>query len=145
VDGGYCVLVLKKLQPGEQASSEVARSCSMDPKAAAAAAPAASIVLARVYQNTNWTGYWTEIRGNDGPCDSVGYNIPNLNDANWTVGGISSYRVYNNCWASMTWDAPAGAPVRHGSADHCWDVAYVGAAFNDRVGAMNLWYSLSCV
>jgi hypothetical protein len=139
----YCVIVLKKVDPVTRTSPEVARSCAKDAAAVASLVPVASVRLVRVYQNTNWTGVWVDVWGQDGPCDSAGYRLSDLSDANWQVGGISSYRVYNACWASVTWDATGGAG--HASPNHCFDVSYVGAGFNDRVGAIWVWYSLSCV
>jgi hypothetical protein len=137
-DGGqHCNIVLRKLEPGQQISDVVSTDCDRDPVALANRAPQAATLLSTVFEHRGWKGLSSNIYGYDGPCDVAGYTF-DTESRNVAVNGISSYFVYNNCWGSTIWNDA-------GELDgNCWDVAYVGDAFNDRVHKMFLYDSYWC-
>jgi hypothetical protein len=139
----YCSIVIDELRPGQQVSEVVSKTCASSPAVTSAAVSDQSVPLIRLYQHAGFQGEWTDIYGDEGPCDAEGYGI---STTFWNAAfGISSYRVYNACSYSMAWDrGPGGDWDRHGW-DFCWDVSYVGSEVNDRVNYINLSNSSWCV
>jgi hypothetical protein len=127
----HCNIVIRKLRPGQKTSDVVSRDCDTDPVALAKRAPQAETLLTSLYQHRGWKGNWSNIWGYDGPCDYEGYNFSTVFENGW-VPGISSYFVFNSCWATTIRNSDGALDA------NCWDVEYVGDAFNDRVHGIAL-------
>lgn len=97
----YCVQVLDPLQPGQQTSRIAYQTCSTDPSAKSLVQPAAETELVKFWQNNGYEGLWDIVYGKEGKCDIDGYGLGDLTGVNANVGGISSYKLYNNCTASQ--------------------------------------------
>jgi hypothetical protein len=135
-----CAVLISKAPNPQSDSPVVSTTCS----AGTPVVPAESTLLVRFYQHANYGGLNTAVYGDSGPCDSAGYRLPDLGFANALVGGISSYRVYSNCNYTKICNGLPGDNY-YCSGYRCWDAAYVGDLYNDRVLQMWLRNYVYCV
>ncbi|WP_086826147.1 hypothetical protein [Allokutzneria sp. NRRL B-24872] len=138
--GKYCVITLKKLQPGEATSKVTSRRCGDDP-AAFARARSAETALAFLHEHDNMGGRWQMYAGDDGPCDASGYGI------DW-VGAIMHHKtssILTNNWCnSLTLfqnsyrDPSAGwaSISKPGELAPGWNSL---PQFNDRTASFNIY------
>jgi hypothetical protein len=143
-----CVLFLESLKPDQQQSKIVSIKCA--PEGETLHAAASGTLLMTWYEDANFGGWSTQIRGNDGPCDSAGYGIPNLaND--FIVGGplqepfpgfwndrISSFKAWNRCTTVDAYsDSNWGGNQRRWSDPNSFGIAvnYVGDVLNDQISS----------
>jgi len=124
----HCVLVVEKVEPGEDASRVVESKCGTDAELRSMVAARARIMI--WYSDKNHKGSWTEVFGKDGPCDRAGYTIST--DVIWQ-NRISSYRVDSNCWNSRIWN------LGNTAQDFAGHVPYVGNGYNDQVTKFKVW------
>jgi hypothetical protein len=137
----YCVTEIARIHPGQAASRIVFEKCSTK-HAPGSELPAgvqvsSRTLLVRFYQNVDYKGSTDTLTGADGPCDTVGYQFPNTINKNTKIGGISSYKLYNNCRFASYWRridfhglANRGVPGNN---------RYVGANWNDHLWSMRTW------
>ena len=94
--GHYCSVVVKRI--GHTSETTVVREvCANSRSDASLALPADETTLATFYENDNFGGATIDLLGLDGPCDDLGYTFNDTTEYNFLVGGITSYRVFNNC------------------------------------------------
>ena len=138
--GQNCAVVIGKA-PSPQTESPVrSTECSQDTPVVSAG----SVLLVTFYQHANYGGLSTSVYGDSGPCDSAGYRLSDLTFANAVVFGISSYRAYSNCNNSKFCNGLSPSDYEC-TGYRCWDAAYVGDRFNDRVLQMWLRNYVYCV
>ncbi|HJQ45303.1 MAG TPA: hypothetical protein VJ870_03115 [Amycolatopsis sp.] len=96
--GHYCVTILHRIQPGQPDAVVQSRTCTDSAQQAKTLAPASTVPLVTLYQNSGLDGYNDTLYGDAGPCDPVGYGFSNLSYENDViVEGISSYQTYSGC------------------------------------------------
>ncbi|GAA4032226.1 hypothetical protein GCM10022247_66560 [Allokutzneria multivorans] len=138
--GKYCVITLKKLQPGEATSKVTSQRCGDDP-AAFEMAKSAATSLAFLHEHDNLGGTWRMYQGDDGPCDASGYGI------DW-VGAVMHHKtssILTNNWCnSLTLFHNSYRDPSAGSA-YISDPGVVAARwnslpqFNDRTASFNIF------
>jgi hypothetical protein len=135
----HCVVVVRKVQPGESLSRIKSLEC-YDTEMEAEASPllAASILIMTWYKDINFGGSSTRITGSDGPCDTLGYGISNVPPAWW---GISSFKSWNRCNVVQAFLEPNYGGLRSQlwldpqrlTLNPALEVSWIGTSYNDRI------------
>jgi hypothetical protein len=131
--GQPCVLVLSPVKAGEAESRVVHSACGGK---AAGPAPTGWTLLWIGYDGVGHSVPVVEIYGLLGPCDRQGYAVPDLRAyGNHVNDRISSFRVFNNCYATRVYEH-----INYGGA---WTYFYgdmwgVGTLSN-RVSSLKIW------
>lgn len=140
-----CVIVAKRILPGKPETRLGPALCEISERRAIATA-AASFVLVAFYEhakyNTTRRGRSTAILV-ESLCDSVGYRMSDLRDANNKVGGVSSYTYgtagCNDGQIFYNTNFTGSSTFVRG------DCPNVGTSFNDHLWSMRAWrYPCGC-
>jgi hypothetical protein len=136
----HCVIVVGGLSQG-QATSQVVDECSST-HAPGSTLPAGAdtrklTLLVQFYEGVNFTGPHVALYGSAGPCTAAKYIFPDLRTVNGEVGGISSYRLFNNCrfasyWRNIDFRGPKKGPVPGSNR-------YVGGLWAGHLWSMKIW------
>jgi hypothetical protein len=141
----HCAIVVAKAQPGQAASDVISRECadSEGDLERHGRFSSSRVLIMTWYSDAGFSGESEKIYGDEGPCDDLGYGIPNVgvyDDIQWPFGGwndrISSFKTWNYCnhatahqhenWGGReeTWHDPDAAGL---------GVEYVGDSMNDQI------------
>lgn len=142
--GHYCTTIVDR-DDATKVTSIVSRTCSKDrddprlnpDQQQGVAASAARAILITVFEDAGWIGYYDNVYGQDGPCDSSGYGFTDLRALNAYVNGITSYYYYNNCDAQQYYTSTYYGGTR--SAVRYGDRYNVGSPWNDHLWSMRVW------
>jgi len=129
-----CVTVVKKV-PGKNKTEVVSNQCSADPSSLRR--PTDSNLLVTFYADANYGIPFSEVRADDGPCDSEGYGLSDLDDINDEIG-ISSYIIGSDCNEQIYYD---DTDFDGSASGHLNDNPWVGEPWNDNLLSMQLWHS----
>lgn len=143
-DAARCVTLLTSPDPVTRIADIASQVCYSGPdaqsrqqSAMSAQALAGSFLLVSFYDAANYGGGSDVVYGS-APCDTFGYGISDMGQIHKNVrwglwGGVSSYRVWNNCNMSEMFTSKT-----YGGTASGWyygDTAYVGDTFNDSFGS----------
>ncbi|WP_147263939.1 hypothetical protein [Prauserella sp. PE36] len=142
--------MLEKLQPGESESEVLAEACGATQNEAKANLNAeiadegiqqqANYQLVHLYQHSYQGGRSTTIFG-ESACDSAGYGMSDLRNANSVVGGISSYRADPTCNGQTLYHEPNY--VRQCGAHQTGTLKNVPWECNDHLFSMRVYRAYS--
>lgn len=132
-----CRILIEKIpgQPGK--SREVSRVCSSDEEALMRR-PALGTKLVTFYAGVNYGTPFRQVEGDDGPCDGEGYGLPELENLNDDIGGVSSYIISNDCNDQIYYYEEDYEGDRTSNLNDC---TWVGEPWNDHLYSMALWHS----
>jgi hypothetical protein len=132
-----CVIVLDELQPGQTSSRVLSHTCTTGTQADKAhPAGAQDTLLMTWYADSDFNGASTQVRGDDGGCDSSGYGIAYVGD-DWN-DRISSWKLWGTCNSVTLYDnRNYGASI-----DYCGRCSgsNVALSANDRTSSMWIWH-----
>lgn len=122
--------------PTTAPSTGPTRFRAQSPALVPAQTQASTVPLAELYADTNYGGKSFIVYGNQGPCDASGYTISDSTTPNTTVGGISSFRAYNNCNNQKLYNQTGlrGTPAGYVGAG----ASSVPAAYDNKVLSLRL-------
>ncbi|WP_162788472.1 hypothetical protein [Amycolatopsis albispora] len=137
--GAYCIITVERLTPGSPEATEIDRTCGPTREAAQAKRPnlKASVLLAHLFQH-GFSGWRADLVA-DAACDSAGWGFSDIREHNSAVGGISSYRTFNECNGSAIY-SETDFNNECGRFHFLWDVS-VPWSCNDHVYSMRLYKS----
>lgn len=137
----YCAYLLDKIRPGETFSRIRGQSCAPTMRAAKAGAgvSAASTLLMQLAENANMGGTVKSWSGSQGPCDTAGYGIRNLDDLDFN-DTISSFTTNNSRCNYVNMWTDAAYQGKHAYWYGWTRVDYVGDAVNDQVSSIHVHY-----
>ena len=127
----YCVVTVGKLHLGQAASQVTLNEC------ATSRVPRKLTKIVQFFQGVNYTGRSISVYSPAGPCTAVKFLLPNLRTVNAELGGITSYRLFNNChfasyWRNTGFRGPKKGPVRGNNR-------YVGLPWAGHLWSMKIW------
>lgn len=139
-----CVIVAERISPAKPDLRLGPRLCGQSPERSRAAADASYVLVVffeHVKYNTVRRGRSTAVTVGS-PCDSVGYRMSDLRDANNDVGGISSYRYGTaGCNGGQIF---YNTNLTGSQAIISNDCPNVGVVYNDHVWSMRAWRYPDC-
>ncbi|MBM7772660.1 hypothetical protein JOD54_002864 [Actinokineospora baliensis] len=131
-----CRTLIEKI-PGKQGESRVVlRQCAVDP--ATLRVPVEGTKLITFYADINYGIPFEEVYGDDGACDAEGYAMPELENLNDRIGGVSSYIISNDCNDQIYYYDEDYEGARNSNRN---DSPWVGATWNDHLYSIKLWHS----
>lgn len=104
------------------------------------AVPASALsgtLLMTIYDDADYLGSSTQIRGDSGPCDSKGYGIADLDS--WTPGSwrneVSSFKTWNGCYVVNAYTYPDCGGIEQ---TYNGDTHWVGDRMNDDIDSFTV-------
>jgi hypothetical protein len=144
-----CVTMIERIEPGKPETRIVSQRCDENvlkgqesaaessllqaPDAEGRAAAASSTLLVRFYQHIGYGGIYDSVYGSFGPCDYDGYGMSDTSVIQANVGGISSYRIYNQCNVTEMNTRTHWQGLYSGL--RYWDQSYIQPTWNDHVNS----------
>jgi hypothetical protein len=131
-----CRMLIKKI-PGQNGKTRVVSTeCSSDPSSLKAFENSTKLVT--FYADIRYGIPFREVWADDGPCDGEGYHLPELENLNDSIGGVSSYIISNDCDDQIYYYEEDFEGDRKSNR---WDCPWVGDRHNDHLYSMKLWHS----
>jgi hypothetical protein len=101
----HCSIVLKRLQPGQKASTVVSRTCVVESVVAGKERLSAlrqqpemfATLLVVFFEHIDFGGDDSFVYGDFGTCDNEGYGIDDMDGVQDDVDGVSSYQLQGFC------------------------------------------------
>lgn len=128
-----CKTLIERTGKGSGDSRVVSTECSRD--AATLRTPSDTLIVT-FYEDASYGGAQEWVYTTD-PCDSEGWVLPELEDLNDRINGVSSYIHGNDCNAQIYYyEEDFEGARRSWSHDNPW----VGTEWDNHVYSMKMWW-----